>query len=108
MPAPGAGGVQTSLVGTVQSMMASARNMFRRKPRPTPGAPIQSPGGNPPDLTQFSETFEPSGGLFAPGYPLPPVDPERLRAASMQPPLQRNAETDLCQITVRAVAGAVD
>ena len=59
MPAPGAGGVQTSLVGTVQSMMASARNAFRREPGPTPGAPIQSPGGNPPDLTQFSETFEP-------------------------------------------------
>src|SRR6202047_1298522 len=80
MPAPGAGGVQTSLVGTVQSMMASARNAFRRKPGPTPGAPIKSPGGNPPALTQFSETFEPSGGLFAPGYPLPPVEPERLRA----------------------------
>jgi hypothetical protein len=80
MPAPGADGVQTSLVGTVQSMMASARNAFRRKPGPTPGAPIKSPGGNPPDLTQFSETFEPSGGLFAPGYPLPPVEPERLRA----------------------------
>jgi len=78
MPAPGAGGVQTSLVGTVQSMMASARNAFRRKPGPTPGAPIQSPGGNPPDLTQFSETFEPSGGLFAPGYPLPPVEPSSL------------------------------
>jgi hypothetical protein len=31
MPAPGAGGVQTSLVGTVQSMMASARTAFRRK-----------------------------------------------------------------------------
>ena len=60
--------------------MASARNAFRRKPGPTPGAPIKSPGGNPPDLTQFSETFEPSGGLFAPGYPLPPVEPERLRA----------------------------
>src|SRR3984893_9333714 len=80
MPAPGAGGVQTSLVGTVQSMMASARNASRRRPAPTPGAPIQSPGGNPPDLTQFSETFEPSGGLFAPGYPLPPAEPERLRA----------------------------
>jgi len=71
MPAPGAGGVQTSLVGTVQSMMASARNAFRRKPGPTTGAPIQSPGTNPPDLTQFSETFEPSGGLFAPGL-VPP------------------------------------
>jgi hypothetical protein len=52
----------------------------RKRRKPTPGAPIQSPGGNPPDLTQFSETFEPSGGLFAPGYPLPPVEPERLRA----------------------------
>jgi len=31
MPAPGAGGVQTSLVGTVQSMMASARAAFPRK-----------------------------------------------------------------------------
>ena len=39
-----------------------------KKPPPEP-PPIQSPGGNPPDLTQFSETFEPSGGLFAPGYP---------------------------------------
>src|ERR1700731_2642073 len=78
MPAPGAGGVQTSLVGTVQGMMARARAAFRGKP--TPGATIQSPGANPPDLTQFSDTFEPSGGLFAPGYPLPPVEPERLRA----------------------------
>jgi hypothetical protein len=59
-------------------MMASARNAFRRKP----GAPVQSPGdkNNPPDLTQFSEDFQPSGGLFAPGYPLPPVEQERLRA----------------------------
>src|SRR5580704_17921376 len=69
MPAPGTGGVQTSLTGMVQGMMARARAAFRRKPGPTPGAPIQSPGGNPPDLTQFSETFEPSGGLFDPGYP---------------------------------------
>jgi hypothetical protein len=63
MPAPGAGGVQTSLVGTVQGMMASARNAFRRKP----GAPVQSPGdkNNPPDLSQFADNFEPSGGLFA-------------------------------------------
>ena len=80
MPAPGAGGVQASLVGTVQGMIASARAAFRRKPGPTPGATIQSPGGNAPDLTQFSEDFEPSGGLFAPGYPLPPVEPEQLRA----------------------------
>ena len=59
MPAPGTGGVQTSLVGTVQSMMASARAAFRRKP----GAPIQSPGGTPPDLTQFSlELRQVAGG----------------------------------------------
>jgi hypothetical protein len=43
MPAPGAGGVQTSLVGTVQGMMASARAAFRRKPGPTAGAPIPAP-----------------------------------------------------------------
>jgi hypothetical protein len=43
MPAPGTGGVQTSLTAMVQGMMASARRS-RRKPGPTPGAPIQSPG----------------------------------------------------------------
>ena len=43
MPAPGAGGVQASLVGTVQGMMASARAAFRRKPGPARGAPIESP-----------------------------------------------------------------
>src|ERR1700731_2629030 len=74
MPAPGAGGVQTSLVGTVQSMMASARAAFRRKPPPEQrrGAPVQSPGGdknNPADLSQFAEDFEPSGGLFERGRP---------------------------------------
>src|SRR5580704_13324592 len=45
MPAPGAGGVQTSLVGTVQSMMASARRVppqaatraTTRRARPEPG-----------------------------------------------------------------------
>jgi len=72
MPAPGAGGVQTSLVGTVQGMMASARAAFRRKPPPEQrrGAPVQSPGGdknNPADLSQFAEDFEPSGGLFERG-----------------------------------------
>src|SRR5260221_14589304 len=72
MPAPGAGGVQTSLVGTPQGMMASARAAFRRKPPPEQrrGAPVQSPGGdknNPADLSQFAEDFEPSGGLFERG-----------------------------------------
>jgi hypothetical protein len=72
MPAPGAGGVQTSLVGTVQGMMASARAAFRRKPPPEQrrGATVQSPGGdknNPADLSQFAEDFVPSGGLFERG-----------------------------------------
>ncbi len=79
MPSPGAGGVQTSLTGMVQGMMAALRRKTRGAPR---GAPVQSPGdkNNPADLTQFADQFEPSGGLFAPGYPLPPVEPERLRA----------------------------
>src|SRR5580692_2133705 len=70
MPAPGAGGVQTSLVGTVQGMMASARAAFRRKPPPEQrrGAPVQSPGGdknNPADLSQFAEDFERSREVCA-------------------------------------------
>jgi hypothetical protein len=28
--------------------------------------------------SEIRDFFEPSGGLFAPGYPLPPVEPERL------------------------------
>ena len=80
MPSPGGGGVQTSLVGRVQSMMASARSAMRRKPEQRRGAPV--PGGdanNPADLSQFADVFEPSGGLFAPGYPLPPVEPDVAR-----------------------------
>jgi HK97 family phage portal protein len=60
----------------------------------TGGAPIYSHswgqngggpngGGNTPrspaDITQFAPVFQPSGGLFAPGYPLVPVERERLR-----------------------------
>jgi hypothetical protein len=51
------------------------------------GAPILSPSqgqsspgiGNNPDITQFSSTFQPDGGIFSPGYPLVPVDRERMR-----------------------------
>ena len=57
MPSPGAGGVQTSLVGRVQSMMATARSALRRKP----GAPVESPGdkNNPADLSQFADVSSP-------------------------------------------------
>ena len=52
MPAPGAGGVQTSLTGMVQGMMASARNTFRRKPNG--GAPIYPGANKPPDGSKVS------------------------------------------------------
>src|SRR5580692_7225653 len=56
MPAPGAGGVQTSLVGTVQSMMASARRVppqaatraTTRRARPEPGRRQEQPGRSQP------------------------------------------------------------
>ena len=40
----------------------------------------EHPGVTVRAVGQFSEDLEPSGGLFAPGYPLPPVEPEQLRA----------------------------
>src|SRR3984893_691330 len=72
MPAPAAGAVPPSPVGTVQGMMASARAAFRRKPPPEQrrGAPVRSPGGdknNPGDLSQFAEVLEPPGDLFERG-----------------------------------------
>jgi hypothetical protein len=74
MPAPGPGGVQTSLVGRVQGMMAATRAAFGRKP----GAPVQSPGdkNNPPDLTQFKETFQPevAPGAITSSTPPMPMD----------------------------------
>ena len=41
-------------------MMAIAHAAFGRKPpeQRRGGAPIQSPGGNPPDLTQFAADFD--------------------------------------------------
>src|SRR6516225_8816034 len=80
------GGTQTSLVGMVNTLMAP----FRRQ-TPGKGAPIYSyawsqggaAGGPRPatngDITQFAPVFQPSGGLFAPGYPLVPPDYERTR-----------------------------
>ena len=61
MPAPGAGGVQTSLVGTVQGMVASARSAASRHPSRAPGDK-----NNPADLTQFFEDFEPLGRPLCP------------------------------------------
>jgi HK97 family phage portal protein len=84
------GGIQTSLVAMVNAMAAP----FRRQSAgvvPSPGqgrgAPIYSYSfgqngaglGNIRDITQFAPVFQPSGGLFAPGYPLVPPDRERLR-----------------------------
>jgi HK97 family phage portal protein len=79
------GGVQTSLAGMVSQITAA----FRRKGGATPGkgAPIASypdnASGGPVlgqgDMTQFAPVFQPSGGFFAPGYPLVPPEPERLR-----------------------------
>ena len=103
MPSPGAGGVQTSLVGRVQSMMATARSALRRKP----GAPVESPGdkNNPADLSQFADIFEPSGGLFAPGYPLPP---EPIGFAELRALAQNHDITRLCTETRKDQIEALD
>ncbi len=94
---------RTSLVGLVSAVAAP----FRRQrttgsaipsgtKTPPKGAPVWSCGGvlsgpaaqpgsgyttagTTPDITQFAPTFQPSGGLLAPGYPLVRVERERLR-----------------------------
>ena len=89
------GGVQTSLVGLINTLAApfrrqSAPQFTTTPPTPGKGAPIysyawgQNPGyatntQAPMDITRFAPVFQPSGGLFAPGYPLVPVDYERTR-----------------------------
>ena len=87
MPAPGAG-TQTSLDGSVAALSArlqwrNGQQRPRRGATPGKGAPILSysyGGSNQPDLTEFADVFQPSGGLFAPGYPLVPVEPEQTRS----------------------------
>jgi HK97 family phage portal protein len=82
------GGVQTSLAGIVSQITAA----FRRpkggatagRGAPIASYPDPSGGGRPvlgnnTDMTQFAPVFQPSGGFFAPGYPMVPVEPERLR-----------------------------
>jgi HK97 family phage portal protein len=80
------GGVRTSLAGMVSQMTAALRR--RGGATSGKGAPIASypdnTSGAPQvfgqsDLTQFAPVFQPSGGFFAPGYPLVPPEPERLR-----------------------------
>ena len=75
------GGVQTSLAGMVQTLTAAFRG--RQSGAPGKGAPVysyaSSQNGGAQDITQFAPVFQPSGGLFAPGYPLVPVDYERTR-----------------------------
>src|SRR5262249_19586053 len=43
------------------------------------GVPGTIGAGGQSDLTQFAPVYQPSGGMFAPGYPLAPVEPERTR-----------------------------
>ena len=77
------GGVQTSLVGMISALTAPFRRQTGAGSAPSrdqgKGAPILSYswGQNTRDITQFAPVFQPSGGLFAPGYPLVPVDRER-------------------------------
>src|ERR1700724_2257245 len=95
MPAPGAGGVQTSLVGTVQSMMASARRV--PPPEQRRGAPVQSPGGdknNPADLSQFAEDFERSREVCAVERPGSGLFRQLVLPLSGRPGRGRNAAGD--------------
>src|SRR6202047_188147 len=86
MPAPGAGGVQTSLVGTVQSMMASARRVppqaatrattRRARPATRTTRPISA---NSPKTSNDLEKFVPWSDLdpvyFDSSYSLYPDGP---------------------------------
>jgi SPP1 gp7 family putative phage head morphogenesis protein len=73
----------------LSSLVSAVTAKFRRTTGsaiPSGSAPNRQPGsgwnagpGNSPDITQFSNVFQPSGGLFAPGFPLVPIERERLR-----------------------------
>jgi hypothetical protein len=89
--APPGGGVRTSLANMAQAVTNRIRGQRADPAPPGKGAPILSysfggganwaPGvGNTPDISQFAPVFQPSGGLFAPGLPLAPVERERTRA----------------------------
>lgn len=72
------GGIRSSLAGMVAALTRP------RTPNPKgKGAPILSYSygaqGVNTDMTQFAPVFQPSGGMFAPGYPLVPPEPEKVR-----------------------------
>jgi hypothetical protein len=74
------GGVQTSLVGMISALTAPFRRQTGAGSAPSrPGQrradPLLSWGQKTRDITQFAPVFQPSGGLFAPGYPLVPGRP---------------------------------
>ncbi len=48
-------------------------------PAGQPGSGWNAAPGNTPDISQFAPTFQPSGSLFSPVYPLVPVERELLR-----------------------------
>src|ERR1700726_4613948 len=97
MPASGAGGVQTSLVGTVKSMMASARRVppqtatraTTRRARPEPGRRQEQPGRSQPirrrlrnDLEKFVPWSDLDPVYFDSSYYLYPDGPGRGRNAA--------------------------
>src|SRR6202030_1945477 len=98
MPAPGADGVQTSLVGTVQSMMASARRVPpQAATRATTRRAVQSPGGDkttPADLSQFAEDFERSREVCAVERPGSGLFRQLVLPLSGRPGRGRNAAGD--------------
>src|ERR1700739_3071818 len=69
-----------SLSGVVAALVRKAAPIWSYGMGGGAAAQPGTPGpGNIPDISQFAGTFQPSGGLFAPGYPLVPVERERLR-----------------------------
>ena len=59
---------------------------LRVSPMSPPGGKSSSPAsyswggfGSQNDITQYRQTFDPDQGIFSPGYPLVPPEPERIR-----------------------------
>lgn len=94
------GGIRTSLVGLINNLTAPFRRQSGANGANGRSAPFAGPNGAPgkgapilsyswgqngggygvtPDITRFAPVFQPSGGLFAPGYPMVPVEREQLR-----------------------------
>lgn len=90
MPKAGGGGLRTSLVGIINSMFSRSgqprdgyfRGTDLRNLQANPTNPMYSWGadanwGQP--ISRFMNVFQPNGGLFSPGLPLQPVEPEYTR-----------------------------